>query len=227
VEDAVTATRDDFLQRVRQAVAEGNRPGSSAPIPERGTLGYQGAGSDAAARFCEQLGMAGGVAHRVPDREAAASRIIELVQARNVRKALLGGQPLIDALGLPERLGALEISATTENAFATAAECKEPFFAADIGITGVDYLVAETGSVVLLARPQTSRSVSLLPPVHIAVAEASQVLPDLFDLFERLPPGEMPSCVSLITGPSKTGDIELKLVTGVHGPGEIHVVLVG
>ena len=68
---------------------------------------------------------------------------------------------------------------------------------------------------------------SLLPPVHIAVADRSQLLPDLFDLFRQLPPEEMPSCVSLITGPSKTGDIELRLVTGVHGPGEIHVVLIG
>jgi L-lactate dehydrogenase complex protein LldG len=66
-----------------------------------------------------------------------------------------------------------------------------------------------------------------LPPVHIAVAECGQLLPDLFDLFE---PGDgqppvPPSCLSIITGPSKTGDIELRLVTGVHGPGELHVIL--
>ncbi len=96
-----------------------------------------------------------------------------------------------------------------------------------MGITGVDYLVAETGSVVLASRPGQPRSLSLLPPVHVAVAGRSQVLPDLFDLFEgRWSKEELPSGLSIITGPSKTGDIELRLVTGVHGPGAIHVVLV-
>jgi L-lactate dehydrogenase complex protein LldG len=70
---------------------------------------------------------------------------------------------------------------------------------------------------------------SLLPPVHIAIAERKQLVPDLFDLFpssnmEQSP--TLPSCITFITGPSKTGDIELRLVTGVHGPGEIHVILI-
>jgi L-lactate dehydrogenase complex protein LldG len=70
----------------------------------------------------------------------------------------------------------------------------------------------------------------LLPPVHIAIAWRSQILPDLFDLFPSGAAGaqeaDLPSCWSLITGPSKTGDIELRLVTGVHGPGEVYVVLI-
>jgi L-lactate dehydrogenase complex protein LldG len=107
---------------------------------------------------------------------------------------------------------------------------RQAFFEADVGITGVAYLVAETGSLALLARPGEPRSVSLLPPVHIAVAERAQVVPDLFDLFAGLDRQEesagLPSSVVLVTGPSKTGDIELRLVTGVHGPGEVHVVLV-
>ena len=102
--------------------------------------------------------------------------------------------------------------------------CRESFFAADVGISGVDHLLAETGSLVVLSRPDQPRSLSLLPPVHIVVAEVGQIVPDLFDLFARL--DGLPSCLTLITGPSKTGDIELRLVTGVHGPGEVHVVLV-
>ena len=77
--------------------------------------------------------------------------------------------------------------------------------------------------------PAEPRSLSLLPPLHIAVAGRDQILPDLFDLFapgRRSNQPGLPSCLSLITGPSKTGDIELRLVTGVHGPGEVHVVLI-
>ena len=107
---------------------------------------------------------------------------------------------------------------------------REAAFAADVGVSGVDYLVAETGSLALFTGPGQPRSLSLLPPVHVAVAERAQLLPDLFDLFEGCELWAdrrgLPSCLSLITGPSKTGDIELRLVTGVHGPGEVHVVLI-
>jgi L-lactate dehydrogenase complex protein LldG len=82
----------------------------------------------------------------------------------------------------------------------------------------------------MMVRPKEPRSFSLLPPVHLAVAEQAQLLPDLFDLFDpafwERRGGTLPSCLSLVTGPSKTGDIELRLVTGVHGPGELHVILV-
>jgi L-lactate dehydrogenase complex protein LldG len=70
---------------------------------------------------------------------------------------------------------------------------------------------------------------SLLPPVHIAIVERAQIVPDLFDLFaileQQIPTG-LPTNVALITGPSKTGDIELTLITGVHGPGKWHVIIV-
>jgi L-lactate dehydrogenase complex protein LldG len=98
-----------------------------------------------------------------------------------------------------------------------------------LGISGVDFLVAETGTVVLHSGPLQPRSLSLLPPVHIAIAERKQLVADLFDVFqppENNQPSSLPSCITFITGPSKTGDIELRLVTGVHGPGEIHVILI-
>ena len=224
----MTISRDAFLQRVRQAVAEGNRPGAAADLEARGTVGYQGAGADPVARFCQELTTAGGVAHVVPDRQTTVARVLQLVQEKSARRILVGRGALLESLNLPERLRGVGVEVATIEALAPETS-RAPFFGADLGISGVDYLVAETGSVALLARRDEPRSLSLLPPVHIAVAERSQIIPDLFDLFDAVSAraaGALPSCLSLITGPSKTGDIELRLVTGVHGPGEIHVVLI-
>src|SRR5262245_46397602 len=220
--------REAFFQRVRQAVAAGNRPGAAAALPERGTTGYQGGGPDPVARFCAELAAAGGQAYVVADANAATAKVLELVQSKSARKVLLGRDAVLNSLDLANHLPRLGVEVTTVDAVSDET-WRDPFFAADLGITGVDYVVAETGTVVLHARFDAPRSTSLLPPVHIAVAERGQLVPDLFDLFgPQVWQGRQapPSCLTLITGPSKTGDIELRLVTGVHGPGEINVVLI-
>jgi L-lactate utilization protein LutC len=218
----MATTKDSFLERVREAVRQGNRAGQLPALPERGSVGYQGAGNDRVARFEAECTAAGGRVYRVVDHEAAASRVIGLVQVTRARSVLLGRSAILDALDLPPRLTSQEISVvTTDDAYPA-----EQLYAADIAITGVDYLIAETGSLAIFARPDNPRAFSLLPPLYIAVADSSQILPDLFDLFGREKPDVVPSCITLITGPSKTGDIELRLVTGVHGPGEEHVVLI-
>lgn len=104
-----------------------------------------------------------------------------------------------------------------------------PLFSAELGITSVHYAVAETGTLALCAGPGTPRLASLLPPLYLAVVEKSQIVPDLFDLFAALEPQKsaLPSTINLVTGPSKTGDIEMKLTTGVHGPGEVHLLVIG
>ena len=227
----MTTSRDEFLQRVRQAVRAG--PGGTADLGPRGTVGYQGAGPDPVACFREALTAVGGHPHVVADRAAAAAKVLELAQATAAKRVLVGGGALLESLNLIEPLRALGLEAATVGALSPQAG-RDTFFQADLGISGVDYLVAETGTVVLLARPDEPRSLSLLPPVHIAVAQRSQLVPDLFDLFTALgarepdtgAPPALPSCVTLVTGPSKTGDIELRLVTGVHGPGVVHVVVI-
>ena len=104
---------------------------------------------------------------------------------------------------------------------------------ADLGITGVDYAVAETGSAVLLPRRHLSRLTSLLPPVHLAIVRAGDVLDRLEDLFSlrRLAyyqgAGDMGSYLNFITGPSRTADIEQTLVIGAHGPKEAHMLILG
>jgi L-lactate dehydrogenase complex protein LldG len=224
--ESAGGAREELLQRVRQAVAEGNRAGGTAELPARGHVGYQGAGSDPVARFVQECTAAGGRAQVVRDGAAAVRVVADLVREHAARRILLGRGAFIDSLGLEPMLRALGAEVTVTDP-ALGMPTREAFFQADLGVSGVDYLIAETGTVVLASRPEQPRSLSLLPPVHIALAQRGQLLDDLFDLFAACGDGqELPSALSLITGPSKTGDIELRLVTGVHGPGTLHVVLI-
>ena len=98
---------------------------------------------------------------------------------------------------------------------------------ADVGITSADYALADPGALVLLSTSREDRIVSLLPPVHIAVIPAGCILAGIDDLFSALPdPAAVSSSMVIIGGPSRTGDIEMSLVLGVHGPRELHLVVV-
>jgi L-lactate utilization protein LutC len=212
--------RAEFLERVQTAASAGNRAGVAIPHPERAGVGYQGAGPDPVRHFAHELAAVGGLAHLVPSAQAAVACVIDLAQNRNARRVLLGEGALFDQLGLADRLVSIAIEVIPSDA------SRDRIFAADLGISAVDALIAETGSIVQASRPGQPRSLSLLPPCYIAIADRSQLYADLFDWFDTFPVGDLPASISLITGPSKTGDIELKLVTGVHGPGEVHVILV-
>jgi L-lactate utilization protein LutC len=223
--------RESFLTRVRAAVQAGNRPGSSGELKPRGQTGYQGAGADPLQRFCDEFRNAGGQPHPVRDTVSAVELILGIVRDKTAKRILLGRGPLLDPLNLASvlRQSGVEVALVDE---LPADAARETYFAADIGITEPTHLVAETGSIIELADASKPRSMSLLPPIHIAVAGKSHLVPDLFDFFSGLETSNgtlpsLPSCCSIITGPSKTGDIELKLVTGVHGPGEVHAVLIG
>jgi L-lactate dehydrogenase complex protein LldG len=226
----MSTSRAAFLERVRNAVRAGNQAGNIATVGPRGQTGYQGAGADPVARFCEQFTAAGGTPHVVGDTSAARAKVLEIALAFSPRSVLCSRGAVIDLLELPAHLGSRGVEVHRADALHDE-RGRDVLFAADLGITGVEYLIAETGSLVVSAGRTEPRSLSLLPPVHIAVAARSQLLPDLFDLFNRFD-GEngqapaLPSCLTIITGPSKTGDIELRLVTGVHGPGRVHAVVI-
>lgn len=94
----------------------------------------------------------------------------------------------------------------------------------DVGVSRALYGLADTGSVVLAASPEEPRAASLLPFVHVVHLRAEDLLPDLETLFARLG-GDLPSALAVVTGPSRSADIEQELTIGVHGPGEVHIVL--
>ena len=92
------------------------------------------------------------------------------------------------------------------------------------GVSSALYGLADTGSVVLAPSADEPRARSLLPEVHVALLHEDRILPGLAELFAALG-DELPSALAIVTGPSRSADIEQKLVVGVHGPGEVHVVL--
>ena len=99
----------------------------------------------------------------------------------------------------------------------------------DVSITGCEYLVARTGSIVLSAAQQSGRTVSVYAPVHICIAYTSQLVYDIKDALQSIKekyPANLPSLITFASGPSRTADIEKTLVTGVHGPKEVYLFLV-
>jgi len=98
-----------------------------------------------------------------------------------------------------------------------------------VGITGCDALIAQTGSILVTSRSAGGRSLSVLPPHHVVLATPDQLLADLPEAFELLRlkyRDRYPSFAGLITGPSRTGDIERILVLGAHGPRNLTIILV-
>jgi L-lactate dehydrogenase complex protein LldG len=95
---------------------------------------------------------------------------------------------------------------------------------AGAGVSRAVYGVASTGSVVLASSPEEPRSRHLLPDVHVSLLREDAIVADLAALFAAFA-GRLPSALAIVTGPSRSADIEQRLVVGVHGPGEVHVVL--
>jgi L-lactate dehydrogenase complex protein LldG len=99
-------------------------------------------------------------------------------------------------------------------------------FSFDVGVSTVQAGIAETGTLLLDSSRERHRLVSLVPPVHIAIVEASQIYQTLAEALAFLRRDEQVSpIVTLVTGPSRTADIELTLAIGVHGPQELYVVI--
>jgi len=160
---------------------------------------------DLAEQFRAALTALDGVAHLCASASEAHERVVDLCAAGSV--VIDEGHP--DTAGLAERLRLVD----------------DPWEAA-VGVTGVDVAVAETGTLVLSWGPGRRRSTPLVPPVHVALVPLHRLVAtyaDAIDVLAAMNPA--PSGMQLVTGPSQSADIEMKLVKGVHGPGQVHVVL--
>ena len=221
--------RTDFLARVREAAQLGNAY-RVHETPHNAEAGYVGGGDDLCKSFAAEVNAVGGTATVVESLDDARQAVIGLLGELQPRSALCWQHSLLDDLELGHMLDYARITWHDADRLASLADDRqrELMLAAEIGFTSCDFAVAESGTLAMCSETGQERMASLLPPVHVAVVAESQIIPDLFDLYETFAAkgNDLPSNVALITGPSKTGDIELQLTTGVHGPGDWRVIVV-
>jgi L-lactate dehydrogenase complex protein LldG len=187
-------------------------------------------------RFRQEFERVGGVLHRVSDASEVPEAIGRIAAERGLRRVVAWHG---DALGLdvtaPLTARGLEATAApaTEVSAAERERRRALAAAADLGVTGVDLAIAETGTLVVVSGAGRPRSASLLPACHVAVFERDVLVESLLQAglaleawHDGAPPETRGASINFITGPSRTADIELTLTRGVHGPREVHAVFV-
>lgn len=202
-------------------------PPASARGTERESVSYD----EKANLFIESLEGVGGVARRVPNIGEAYQVVAEELKRRSVRRVLAGGGDWSQWTGV---LKSSEIHLETWDevsfSFGSAERSLERVNQWDAGMNWADFGVAELGSVALLASPQQGRSVSLLPPIYVALIPGERLVYSRRQVFahvaEEVRTRQSRPALTFITGPSRSADIEMDLSVGVHGPGEVVAILV-
>jgi len=229
----MTDSRDNVLA----AVARGTRVGTLPPgarLEHPGAPPHLDRPSDRdgmIASFTRELEKLMGTVHRVADDVQARARVMEVLEARSARRVLAWDDQWLRPAGLGPALREAGVAVEPCWLPPDGPERTARLKALDdvvVGITGAHGALADTGSLVVVSGPGRGRIASLLPPTHIAVIGADQLSPTLTAFLASNPEiADIGSNVVAITGPSRTGDIEGTLVLGVHGPGDLHVIIVG
>jgi len=167
-------------------------------------------------RFLQEASQAACIIHEAASGEAAIDAILQIVGEDTTISAW--NPEYIPLPGLADALAQANIALVGQDA------------SVRVGLTGVHAALAATGSVVVVSGNGRPRAASLLPPIHIAVVSATQIVPDLESWWTAqkeagLDQLRQHSNVVVITGPSRTADIAMQLVMGMHGPRELHLVL--
>ena len=201
------SARDQILRRLRSVSPRLPPAGaSSAPPVAAASL------DECIARFSAEAAALGVDCHVESSADDVRRRVGSIVNGRSVLSW--------DRPWLPYSTG----DVLTTALFADAPTVQQA--TAALGVTGCDAAVAETGSLVLFSGPGRARTVSLLPPLHLAIVERDTLCYSLAEVFTRYHQRlrDDASC-TIITGPSRTADIELTLTLGIHGPGRVIVII--
>lgn len=208
---SVSPSKENILKKIREALSH------STPLPFPQSEGnqpvFQKLEQEPEVEFAEQFTKLQGKFIYCINLQELAFQLTSLVKKQNWEKVFCVEDKLIASVAsqINERI------------------VKTDLAGCDVSITGCEYLVARTGSIVMSTAQASGRTVSVYAPIHICIAFTNQLVYDIKDALEAIKKkygSNPPSLITFATGPSRTADIEKTLVVGVHGPKEVYLFLV-
>jgi L-lactate utilization protein LutC len=233
---AMNENAGDLLSEIRRALGR-REPVEPAPLEPFVHAELDGAGEEVIGRFEREATAVGAHVYRASNAEEVARSIVDLCRSAGIVEIISSRASVLLELNLANRLEAnnvrlIEASGLDANSELNSEHSLVGRLALSrAGVSGVDYAIAETGTIVLSSDEERALLVSLLPPIHIAVIRASQIKQTIGEALlqlksERMGRSEPCRSATFITGPSRTSDVELTLSIGVHGPKELHLIVV-
>lgn len=209
---SISPAKENILKRIRQALSH------PVPVPfpqsEGNNSVFQPPVDDMAVQFAQEFTKLQGRFVYSADTKEAIAHLMELIQSRSWTNIVCKEKDLQNLL----------------KGFSYELPFHQQLSDSDAAITSCELLVSRTGSIVLSSAYESGRTASVYAPVHICIAFTHQLVYDIKDalvqLKEKYGTNNLPSFISLATGPSRTADIEKTLVVGVHGPKEVFVFLI-
>ncbi len=203
-------SRQAIISKLKKSMEEGRN--YSIPLHDLSTPAFPKP-DDLLTTFCEELKSIGGEVHVCNEEKEIASNLLEICKKKGIDQLFCIDNEIQKILSL----SSLKVNFNKDDLENT-----------EVSITGCEYLVSRTGSVVVSSNNSKGRRAYIYPPIHIIIAKKSQIVPfvdDALELLEKKYGDNFPSFISFITGASRTADIEKTLVMGAHGPKELFVFI--
>jgi L-lactate dehydrogenase complex protein LldG len=236
----MSGSRAEILGKIRRALVKPRAVHHHGHSPATSDLGrlFASVGSrdGIVEKFRKEFELVSGEFHFCDNGTTVIQTLTQLIQSSASSRVAISGHPICTRLSIAELLQAqlpgvnlLLEDIESENSF-DRTRLRNSMAQVQLSITGAEYLIAESGTIVSIAGPQASRQISLLPSIHVVLATPQQIFPNMAELFleiQRTHGTNLPgSALTFITGPSRTADIEKVLIKGVHGPMRLVLMMV-
>jgi L-lactate dehydrogenase complex protein LldG len=219
------SARNEIMGRLKAAPKTKIPVRPFIPLSEEVSLGKD----ELVNRFAEMFTAETGIVYRVENNDQALETLTDIAKREGLKSVMISTDTVVTALDLPAWGNKIDVKVMSPKDFVGRNDFKDAVFdGVEAGVTGVDFAIAESGTLGLIHDKDQARLISLAPILHIAIVPVERIVPVYEPVVESVFKKEkLPSQFVFITGPSMTGDIQGQLFKGMHGPRRVIVILVG